>query len=130
MTNEYVFIRTRQAFLENNVKVANTHWSRFRGLIGQNVTTFRAGSALWLLPSHGVHTFFMSMPIDLVYLDDELSVVHIEENVGPWRLAPVLTQVISVLELPSHTVYESDTKVGDALEITLEHVAMPQVVGL
>lgn len=125
----YVFNRTRRAFLASSVKVANTHWSRLRGLIGQNATTFRAGKALWIVPSRGVHTLFMRVPIDVVYLDDDHSIVHIEENVGPWRLAPVITQANSVLELPSHTVYASGTTVGDSLEIALEQKVVSQVVG-
>lgn len=115
--NGYVFNRTREAFLVSNLRVANTHWARLRGLIGQGRSTFRSGAGLWIVPSHGVHTFFMRVPIDVIYLDEELKVVHIEENVCPWRLAPMLTEAVSVLEIPAHTVYETGTKVGDSLEV-------------
>lgn len=118
--NGYVFNRTRQAFLVSKLRVADTHWARLCGLIGQGSSTFRSGAGLWIVPSHGVHTLFMRMPIDVVYLDDERTVVHIEENVAPWRLAPMLTQAVSVLELPAHTVYETGTQVGDTLEIIHE----------
>lgn len=116
--NGYVFNRTRQAFLVSDLKVANTRLTRLRGLIGQRHSTFRSGVGLWIVPSRGVHTFFMSIAIDVVYLDDSRSVVHIEENLGPWRLAPMITQAASVLELPAHTVYETGTQIGDTLEIS------------
>lgn len=124
--NGYVFNRTRQAFLVSSLRVANTHWTRFLGLIGQGRSTFRSGAGLWIVPSHGVHTLFMRMAIDVVYLDDSHSVVHLEENVGPWRLAPMMTLAASVLELPAHTVYDTGTQVGDSLEINTS-VSSPKI---
>lgn len=119
-TNSYVFNRTRQAFLASDLRLADTHISRFRGLIGHSVSTFRSGACLWIVPSRGVHTLFMRMPIDVVYLDDDHLVIHVEENLAPWRFAPVITQAVSVLELPAHTVYETGTQIGDNIEICFE----------
>jgi uncharacterized membrane protein (UPF0127 family) len=115
--NGYVFNHTRQAFLVSNLRIANTHWARMRGLIGQGQESFRSGAGLWIVPSRGIHTFFMRIPIDVIYLDEDRKVVHIEENVAPWRFAPILTEAVTVLEVPAHTVYETGTEVGDSLEI-------------
>lgn len=113
----YAFNRTRQAFLASDVFIANTHWTRLRGLIGTSATNFPAGRGIWIVPCRGVHTFAMRFPIDVIYLDAERRVVHIEENVKPWRITPVRMDTETVIEVPSHTVWDSGTTVGDQIEI-------------
>ena len=122
----YAFNRTRQAYLATRLSVAETHWSRLRGLMGRTVENFPAGSALWIVPSHGVHTFAMRFPIDVVYLDIHKSVVHVEENLKPWRVAPVSLQTASVLEFPGSTLKPSGTMIGDQIEIAVG-VTAPEV---
>src|ERR1700760_679315 len=93
------FNRTRQAHLATALAVANTHWSRLRGLLGLGIDDFRNGSALLFFPCDGIHTLGMGFPIDVVYLDDGLKVVGIHPDVRPWRFTPVLRSAASVLEL-------------------------------
>ena len=113
----YAFNRTRQAYLATQLTVAGTHWSRLRGLMCTSVTKFRTGDGLWIVPCRGVHTFAMRFPIDVLYLDSSLRVVHVEENLQPWRLGKVKLQARSVLELPPATLQISGTGVGDEIEI-------------
>ena len=110
---------TRQAYLATALSVANTHWTRLRGLLGRSFDDFRNGSGLWIVPCHGVHTLGMGFPIDVVYLDRENIVIHVQSNLQPWRFAPVRRHAASVLELPSHTAVETKTVTGDKIEITL-----------
>jgi uncharacterized membrane protein (UPF0127 family) len=114
------FNRTRETYLATALAVADGHWTRLRGLLGLRADDFRNGSGLWIVPCHGVHTLGMGFPIDVIYLDESLTVVHVEQNLRPWRVAPVRMQATSVLELPSHTVRESGTGVGDRIEIKYE----------
>ena len=65
----------------------------------------------------------MRFPIDVVYLDRGKVVVHIEENLKPWRLAAVRMSAASVLELPGQTLNSTRTAVGDEIEITVEEAA-------
>jgi hypothetical protein len=60
------FNRTRQTFLATALGVADTHWTRLRGLLGVAVGDFRNGYGLWIVPCHGVHTLGMGFPIDVV----------------------------------------------------------------
>jgi uncharacterized protein len=113
------FNRTRQACLATQLAVADTHWTRLRGLLGLKADDFGNGSGLWIVPCHGVHTLGMGFPIDVVYLDRAMTVVHVQPNLRPWRFAPVRRQATSVLELPSHIAAETGTAVGDRIEITL-----------
>jgi uncharacterized membrane protein (UPF0127 family) len=120
----YALNRTRNAYLATHVRLAGTHWSRFRGLMGTEAASFPAGQGLWIVPCHGVHTFAMRFPIDVIYLDGDKVVVHIEENLKPWRVAPVRLRAASVLELPDRTLSRTHTAIGDEIEITLEPVAV------
>jgi uncharacterized membrane protein (UPF0127 family) len=81
---------------------------------------FSRGQGLWINPSHGIHTFAMRFPIDAVYLDRERIVIHIEEDLKPWRLAAVRVHAASVLELPTGAVHDSQTAVGDQVDISFE----------
>ena len=114
------FNQTRQAYLATALAVANTHWTRLRGLLGLRSSDFRNGSGLWIVPCHGVHTLGMGFPIDVVYLDDAMTVIDIQCDLQPWRFAPVRTQAASVLELPCRTAAATRTAVGDKIQITIE----------
>jgi uncharacterized membrane protein (UPF0127 family) len=112
------FNQTRQRFLATELSVAETHWSRLRGLLGESEGDFRNPRGLWIRPCRGVHTLAMRFPIDVIYLDRDGIVVHLESNLQPWRFAPIRLQAASVLELPSHTVTQTETRMGDRIEIT------------
>jgi len=114
------FNQTRQAYLATALAVADTHWTRLRGLLGLAVGDFRNGNGLWIVPCHGVHTLGMGFPIDVVYLNREMKVILVQSQLQPWRFAPVRSQATSVLELPCHTVAETGTVVGDRIEITIQ----------
>lgn len=118
----YAFNRTRQAYLATKLRVAQTHWSRLCGLMLADSTAFGAGHGLWIVPSHGVHTFAMRFPIDVVYLNADRIVVYMEQNLRPWRIAAVRKQATSVLELPGSSLGSTGTKVGDEIEIVLDKV--------
>ncbi len=113
------FNRTRGAYLATALAVADTHWTRFRGLLSLASDDFRNGDGLWLVPCHGVHTLGMGFAIDVVYLDQALTVIHIEAQLRPWRIAPLRRHSLSVLELPCSTITATQTAVGDKIVITL-----------
>ena len=114
------FNQTRQAYLATALAVANTHWSRLRGLLGLSSSDFRNGSGLWIVPCHGVHTLGMGFPIDVIYLDRAMTVIHIQPALQPWRFAPVRSKAASVLELPCRMAAATRTALGDRIEITLQ----------
>lgn len=111
-----VLNRTRERFVATNVDVADSYFRRLVGLLGKTRKWARAGRGLWIVPSHGIHTIGMLFPIDLIFLDREKNVVHLEEHVRPFRISRVSLKSYSVLELPAHTVFRTGTCVGDQLE--------------
>ena len=116
----YAFNRTRTTYLATELLIARTHWSRFRGLMATDASRFRRGQGLWIVPCHGVHTLAMRFPIDVLYLDQERVVIHIEQALKPWRMAAIRVHANSVLELPTGTVNDTRTELGDQVDILME----------
>ena len=56
-------------------------------------------------------------PLDLIYLDEHYRVIHLVEYFPSFRIGPLKAQAESVLELPTHTIYSSQTQSGDQLVI-------------
>ena len=116
----YAFNRTRKEYLATELFIANTHWSRLRGLMASAPGSFRAGQGLWIVPCRGVHTMAMRFPIDVIYLNKQNQVVHLAEDLRPWRFAPLRIAAASVLELPIHTIDRTQTVIGDMIDISLQ----------
>jgi len=110
-----VYNKVRESFLCLGVGAADTHFARLKGLIGR--IRLRLDEGLWIVPSSGVHTLGVMFPLDLVYLDEQHKVVHLIEHFPPFRVAPFKSQAASVLQLPTHTIYSSQTQIGDQLII-------------
>jgi len=113
----YIYNRTRESFVATKATVANTYLARLVGLLGKTKGWARPGSGLWILHSRGVHTIGMLFPIDVIFLDKGRNVVHIEEHLRPCRSSEVCLKAKSVVELPTHTVFRTGTRIGDVLEI-------------
>ncbi|GGA61271.1 hypothetical protein GCM10011507_10930 [Edaphobacter acidisoli] len=110
-----VYNQTRECFLSLGVAPADTTFSRLKGLIGRLKLRFDEG--LWVVPSCGVHTVGVLFPLDLIYLDEKFCVIETVEHFPRFRIAPIRAHAASVLELPTHTIYSSQTQPGDQLLI-------------
>lgn len=113
----YIYNKTRETFVATEVMVADNYLRRLVGLLGKTKKWSQLGKALWIVPSQGVHTIGMLFPIDLIYLNKEKQVVHLEEFVRPFRISKVSLRTRSVVELPAHTIYRTGTQIGDQIEI-------------
>ena len=109
--------RTRGECLAADVVVAASFFRRLRGLLGQPRSWSQAHSGLWIVPSRGVHMFGMRFAIDALFLSQGGIVVHMEENLRPWRVSHIVSSGGSVLELPAGCIARTGTKVGDQIEI-------------
>ena len=125
-----VYNKTRERFVATHATVADGYFSRLVGLLGTTRRWARPGKGLWIIPSHGVHTIGMMYALDLVFLDRNLKVVDVEEHVRPFRISKVSFKAESVLELPAHTVFRTETHVGDQLEVSRVRAHEPSRVGL
>ena len=73
------------------------------------------GEGLILAGEKSVHTFFMSFPIDVVYVNKKHKVIRADANMVPYRIGPFLAQSEYVLELPVGTIAATATQTGDQL---------------
>jgi uncharacterized membrane protein (UPF0127 family) len=116
-----VFNRTNETFLGLQVGRTATSFAplkgfaRLKGLLRR--PSLRPGEGLWVVPSRGVHTLGLLSPIDVVYLDRENKVVYLREHLTPLGLGRLRFDSFSVLELPAHTIFSTNTCVGDQLLI-------------
>jgi uncharacterized protein len=110
-----VYNQTRECFLGLRVAAADTTFTRLRGLIGR--LHLRSDEGIWVVPSSGVHTLGVLFRLDLIYLDEAQQVIEVIEYFPRFRIAPLRIRAASVLELPQHTIYSSQTQKGDRLLI-------------
>ena len=101
--------------LATNVRVADTLFTRMKGLLGKK--ELPTGDALWIKPCFSVHTFFMKFPIDVIFLNKKNQIIASVSNLSPNRMTRLYLQSLSVLELPTGTIYATNTEVGDEIEI-------------
>jgi uncharacterized membrane protein (UPF0127 family) len=80
--------------------LADTPWTRFRGLLGR--CRLEADEGLLIRPAGSVHTLFMFFAIDVVFLDREDTVVKVVPALRPWRFAAA-RRAKRTLELPDGT---------------------------
>jgi uncharacterized membrane protein (UPF0127 family) len=110
---------TRNQPLMVRGRVADNSWTRLRGLIG--VRELADGEGLLIKPCHGVHCMFMSMPIDVVYVDRSHCVVAVDKAMKPWAVGKIYRQSAYVVELPAGAIDASGTQPGDQLVISTEN---------
>jgi uncharacterized membrane protein (UPF0127 family) len=104
----------RNTLLAANAARADSFLSRFKGLMG--VAHLPPGEGLHIAPCNSVHTFFMKIPIDVLFLDASQQVVDVMHAMAAWRVSKVYFNAKSVLELPAGTADATGTKTGDTLE--------------
>ena len=90
--------------------VADTTMRRLRGLLGRS--GLRGGEGIVLRPAWSIHTGFMRFPIDVVFLDPDLTVIQIFPELQPWRTASV-RGAREIVELPAGECRRRGLEVGD-----------------
>lgn len=77
---------------------AHTWATRLRGLLGSK--PLNAKQALWLKPCHAIHTFGMTYPIAVHFIDRQGQVIRSIARVPPQRFA-ICLRATSVIEMSS-----------------------------
>jgi len=89
-------------------------WSRLVGLMGKR--SLGAGEGVLIYPCSSVHTWFMRLPIDVVYVSRHDELVAIDRGLRPWRFGKLHRGVRYVVETPAGTA--ARVQVGDRLVLT------------
>ena len=107
--------KSKNLNLLENLKVATGFLSRFRGLIGCKELTDQSG--IWFPNCNWIHTFFMSIVIDVIYLDKNMKVHKLEKNLKPWKIPFPVFQARSVIETKAGFITHDRVEVGDILDV-------------
>jgi len=88
-------------------------WDRLRGLLGR--PPLQIGAGLLIDPCPSVHTFWMSYPLDLIFLDAEFRLLKQVSALKPWRWANC-NGARATLELAPGSLAQLALAPGDKLE--------------
>jgi uncharacterized membrane protein (UPF0127 family) len=105
--------QTRECFLGLEVSAADLPFEELKGLLRK--LALKSGEGLWMSPSRGIPETDMRAPLDLIYLDEECRVIEVVESFPTFRVSPSSPRPASVLALPIHSIYSSQTQSGDQL---------------
>lgn len=86
---------------------------RFRGLLSSPQPN--SGEGLLLSPCNSIHMFFMSYPLDIVFIDRDGKIISRRENLRPWRMAGE-RKATTVLECRAGEIARLGLKDGEEVE--------------
>ena len=114
-----VYNQTCECFLSLGVVIADPSPTRFTRLMKRSEAKCEDG--FWVEPPAGVRSFTVSMsaPLDLLYLDHGNRVVQVVESFPKPHISTVCAEAVSILALPAHTIYSSQTQTGNQLVICM-----------
>jgi len=107
--------RTNNAVLAENAIVADTFFTRAKGLLDRK--DFNQGEALVIRPCNSIHTFFMRFPIDLLFVTKDSLVIKAISRLKPYRISGIYFKSAFVIELPPGTLEANPVSQGDTLLI-------------
>lgn len=107
--------KTKNQELVKNLEIASKMFSRMKGLLGTQ--SLPENSALWIHQCNSIHTFFMNYAIDCVFLDKNMKVVSLVDEVGPWRITLPKWTADSVVELPAGQIKKLKIELGEELYV-------------
>jgi hypothetical protein len=105
--------QTRECFLGLEVACADLSFESLKELLEK--LTLKSGEGLWMVPFRGIPETNMRDPLDLIYLDQECQVIEVVESFPTFRVTPSSPKAASVLALPTHSIYSSQTQPDDQL---------------
>ncbi|MDD2400921.1 MAG: DUF192 domain-containing protein [Clostridia bacterium] len=108
-----LIITKNNTIIGENIVLADTFWLRLAGLIPKK--NLQQGEGLLIRPCRQIHTWFMSFPIDVIFLNKGNQIVHLIPEMKPRKLSPFIKQGLQVLELPSASITVHELKIGDKL---------------
>ncbi|MBI1978094.1 MAG: DUF192 domain-containing protein [Candidatus Omnitrophica bacterium] len=105
--------QTKESLLAEKIWVAQSFFERLKGLIGEK--PLDEHEALLIPFCNGVHTFGMSFPIDVIYMDQQGKVLATLNTLKPNSFGPINFHSAQVLELPEGTIKQTQTQPGDVI---------------
>ena len=105
--------QTRECFLGLEVKAVDLPALRVGELMAAR--PLKSGDGVWMIPFRGIPAAELPAPLDLIYLDVNRRVIDAVESFPTFQISSSSPQPESVLALPAHSIYSSQTQPGDQL---------------
>jgi uncharacterized membrane protein (UPF0127 family) len=106
--------RSRGSVLGEHIEVADSFFTRLRGLLGR--AGLGGGEGLLIVPSRGVHMYGMRFPLDVLLLDQQRRVAATYRALAPGKATGMHRGVRYALELPVGMIDSTGTGDGDSLD--------------
>jgi hypothetical protein len=106
--------QTKNITLAEDVLIANTIFTRIKGLLGKKY--FSPNQALILDPCNCVHTLGMRFSIDILFIDKEWKIIQAICQLQPNRISRMYWSSNKVIELPAGKLGLTHTEAGDQLK--------------
>ena len=103
------------AVIVQKAQIASSLGQRLKGLLGKKSLLVNEG--LILKPCASIHTFFMRFPIDVLFLDKNMHIIKLIQNMPPGRFSSTVWGSKMTIELPAGKLSQTNTQVGDIIEI-------------
>lgn len=112
-----IYNLSKKKIISHSTVFADSMPGRLRGMILRSFTDF---DAMVFMKCNAVHTFFMSIPLDIIFLDTHNKILKCENSVPPWR--PVISEsgAFATIELPAGIIEATGTETGDILDLNAE----------
>ena len=109
---------TRGTRIVEHGLIADSFWTRLKGLTG--VRHLAPGAGLLISPAKQIHTHFMAIAIDVLYVDENNRVIDMDAALKPWRVGRLRQQARTIIEIPCGTLASTHSACGDQLKIVIE----------
>jgi uncharacterized membrane protein (UPF0127 family) len=106
----------------DQIRVASNPWTQLKGLIGTKYLS--TGEGLWFPGTNSIHMWFMSIPIDALFLSKPdqngyRRVVGLRHHMRPWRnIVWLVRGANGCLELPAGILAQAGLQKGDLVNLT------------
>ena len=101
--------------IASKAQIATSMGQRMKGLLGRK--GLAPDEALVLKPCSSIHTFFMRFPIDVLFVDKNVQIVRLIQNMPPYRFSPFVWASYLAIELPAGKISQTNTQIGDRIRI-------------
>jgi hypothetical protein len=105
--------QTRECFLGLEVKAIDASYAELVEVM--KTAAMKSGEGLWIAPFRGIPSAGIPAPLDLIYLDDTCRVLDLVESFPTFHVSPSTPPPASILALPAHSIYSSQTQMADQL---------------
>jgi len=105
--------RTRECFLGLEIAVGEFNSARLIHCMDR--LTSNSGCGIWMVPFRGIREDEVTVPLDLIYLDEECKVIETVEFFPTLLGSKKSQSAASLLALPAHTIAVSHTEPGDQI---------------